>query len=80
MPKPKWEKQPDEFGGEPLEFCDSCFHEVWEHDKQMGACQRINPTFGPCPCMRTSLDEWKEQRVVFLASKGQCDREGRTNN
>lgn len=80
MAKRERQKQPNEFGGEPLEYCDSCVHEAWEHSKETGACQRINPVFGPCPCDHTSQEEWAVQRAVFLASKGQRDREGRTNN
>ena len=34
--------------------CDSCLHPRCDHHLQTGACLRINPTFGPCPCDHTT--------------------------
>ncbi len=83
MSEPVRKRNSDEFGAEyadDSDYCDSCVHATWEHSKETGACQRINPIYGPCPCDHTSQAEWQAQRVVFLASKGQRDSEGRTNN
>lgn len=36
--------------------CDDCIHPLGDHDTATGACLRINPTFGPCPCRHTPPD------------------------
>lgn len=44
----------------------TCIHPEADHDPQTGACLKINPTFGPCPCEATPDDvlaeQWKAHR------------------
>jgi len=43
--------------------CDSCSHPRCDHHLQTGACLRINPTFGPCPCDHTTPTVRAEQEA-----------------
>lgn len=52
--------------------CDDCIHPVSDHDYsafdragKIGACWRINPTHGPCPCKHTSPGVRAEQERIF---------------
>lgn len=45
--------------------CDSCVHPAADHDPATGACSRINPTIGPCPCAHTPDQQRAAQQAAF---------------
>ena len=48
--------------------CD-CTHAPEHHDPLTGACLRVNPTYGPCPCHATPASTRVALRAAFEAQK-----------